>query len=242
MQFVADTHTHTLASTHAYSTVLENARVAADRGLLYLAMTDHVPNDIDAPHIWHFRNMEPMIDRTLFGVKMLFGAETSIVGADGSLNIENCEIDYLDWIIASVHFPVEGKPMDYTEVYAAVAKNPYVDVIGHCANEYYPFDYDKVLPLFRDNNKLVEINEGNITQKQRAQNYRILAKKCLQYDVPIIVNSDAHFCNRVGEFYGAIEILQSISYPEELIINSTEGRFENFLKSRGKDGLWSTKK
>lgn len=29
MQFIADTHTHTLASQHAYSTILENARYAA---------------------------------------------------------------------------------------------------------------------------------------------------------------------------------------------------------------------
>ncbi|MDR0974642.1 MAG: PHP domain-containing protein [Ruminococcus sp.] len=237
MNFIADTHTHTVASTHAYSTVLENARVAADRGFHYLAITDHVPNDEDAPHIWHFHNMERSIDRILLGVKMLFGAEASITGADGSLNINLSELAALDWVIASVHFPVEGNPKDYTEIYEAVANNPWVDVIGHSAHPYYTYDYDKILPVFRDKNKLVEINETQISHKRRAQNYLELAKKCLQYEVPVIVNSDAHFCNRIGEFNGTVKILTEINFPEELIVNSSDDNFLRYLKVRGKEYL-----
>lgn len=40
MKLVVDSHTHTLASAHAYSTVLELAREAADAGLELLAITD----------------------------------------------------------------------------------------------------------------------------------------------------------------------------------------------------------
>ncbi|MDR0903882.1 MAG: PHP domain-containing protein [Ruminococcus sp.] len=238
MNFIADTHTHTVGSTHAYSTVLENARVAAERGLHYLAITDHVPNDQDAPHIWHFHNMERSIDRELFGVKMLFGMETSITGADGSLNIETAEIMHLDWVIASVHFPVDGNPSDYTEIYERVADNPFVDVIGHSAHPFYPFDFDKILPIFRDKNKLVEINETQITHKHRFINYRELLLKCMKFEVPVIINSDAHFCNRIGEFYGAIKILDEINFPEELVVNSSEKNFIRYLKIRGKENLW----
>ena len=38
---LADMHTHTLFSKHAYSTVKENIEVAKKRGLKYLAITDH---------------------------------------------------------------------------------------------------------------------------------------------------------------------------------------------------------
>lgn len=44
MKFVADMHTHTLASDHAYSTISENAASAAKAGLSYLGMTDHCIN------------------------------------------------------------------------------------------------------------------------------------------------------------------------------------------------------
>ena len=32
MKIIADTHTHTVASGHAYSTITENARAARERG------------------------------------------------------------------------------------------------------------------------------------------------------------------------------------------------------------------
>ena len=43
MRLIADTHTHTLASNHAYSTVMENIVAAREQGLLYMAMTEHGP-------------------------------------------------------------------------------------------------------------------------------------------------------------------------------------------------------
>jgi putative hydrolase len=238
MKFIADTHTHTVASTHAFSTILENARVAADRGLKYLAITDHSSNDEeDAPHIWHFHNLPRVVDRELFGVKMLFGVETSIVGRDGALNMERADLTRLDWVIASVHFPVEGVH-DYTDVYAAVAENPLVDVIGHSANRHYSFDYDKILPMFRDNHKLVEINDSRITHYGRAAEYEELALKCKEHRVPVIVNSDAHFCYRVGDKDGAEKILTQTDFPTDLIVNASEEAFSDYLKIRRKNDLW----
>ena len=51
MKILVDTHTHTIASDHAYSTVLENAAAAARAGLEGLAITDHTPPLSDAPNI-----------------------------------------------------------------------------------------------------------------------------------------------------------------------------------------------
>ena len=43
MEFRLDSHTHTLASGHAYCTLLEMVRAAADRGLELICITDHAP-------------------------------------------------------------------------------------------------------------------------------------------------------------------------------------------------------
>ena len=43
MKILLDTHTHTLASTHAYSTVLEMAKYASEAGMEAIAITDHAP-------------------------------------------------------------------------------------------------------------------------------------------------------------------------------------------------------
>ena len=41
MEFTLDLHTHTVASGHAYSTVQEMAKAAADKGLKLLGNTEH---------------------------------------------------------------------------------------------------------------------------------------------------------------------------------------------------------
>ena len=43
MKFVLDAHTHTIASGHAYSTLLENVNYAAEKGLELVGITDHAP-------------------------------------------------------------------------------------------------------------------------------------------------------------------------------------------------------
>lgn len=43
MDIVVDSHTHTIASGHAYSTILENALAAKNKGLKLLCTTDHAP-------------------------------------------------------------------------------------------------------------------------------------------------------------------------------------------------------
>ena len=54
MHIVADLHTHTIASTHAYSTVYEMVRGAKAKGLIAIGITDHGPDMKDGPHEWHF--------------------------------------------------------------------------------------------------------------------------------------------------------------------------------------------
>jgi putative hydrolase len=237
MKIIADTHTHTVGSTHAYSTILENAKVASERGLKYLAITDHSPNDVDSPHIWHFTNMKLVVDRVIFGVKMIYGIEVTVTDKFGNVNLDDENLRAQDWVIASIHYPIEGVT-DYSEIYTALANNPLIDIIGHPANAFYPYDYDRILPLFKANNKLIEINDSRIVHRGKRADYKTLALKCKEHGVPVIVNSDAHFCNRVGDFEGAISVLEEADFPAELIVNASEETFKNYLKLRGKDLRW----
>ena len=43
MNFVLDTHTHTVASGHAYCTIREMAKAASEKGLELLGITEHGP-------------------------------------------------------------------------------------------------------------------------------------------------------------------------------------------------------
>ena len=43
---IMDLHTHTIVSGHAYNTLYEMARAAADHGMKVLGSTDHAPPEV----------------------------------------------------------------------------------------------------------------------------------------------------------------------------------------------------
>ena len=70
MEFTLDLHTHTVASGHAYSTVQEMAKAAADKGLKLLGITEHaqgIPGTCDEIY---FHNMR-IIPRKMYGIDLM---------------------------------------------------------------------------------------------------------------------------------------------------------------------------
>lgn len=222
MKIIADMHTHTVASTHAYSTVKEMTEAARDRGLEFLAITDHTPNSTDGPHIWHFHNLHKAIPRELFGVKVIYGAESSVVDFEGHIDLPDEECKALDWIIGSVHTDIlpSGTVEQNTNAYLGLAKNPLVDVIGHPGNTKFLFDYEKGIKAFKEYDKLVEINESTLLWKNSEKNYREIIPLCKKYEVSVIVNTDAHFFAAVGQVSRSISLLEELDFPRRLIVNT----------------------
>jgi putative hydrolase len=58
MNVICDTHTHTIASGHAHSTLLENAAEAARMGHKFLVLSDHAPKIPGAPTELYFRSLK----------------------------------------------------------------------------------------------------------------------------------------------------------------------------------------
>ena len=95
----------------------------------------------------------------------------------------------------------------------------------------YAYDYEKVIPLFGENHKLVEINDHSfVSRKQNIENCKKIALCCKKHGVPIVVDSDAHFEVHVGEFGHALEMLSEIDFPEELILNASAERLNDYLR------------
>lgn len=234
LKLIADTHTHTLASTHAFSTILENARFASEIGLSYLGWTDHAPMMTDAPHIWHFQNLEVVPDQ-LCGVRVLKGAEADICDGNGTLDLENWLLADLEWVVASVHRDVMEfhSVEEQTSAYIAAARNPYVDVIGHSGLASHPYDYETAVKAFAQAGKLVEINQGTFRVRQKSiPNCVAIAKLCMQYECRIVVDSDAHFAYDIGQCPDVLAMLEEIGFPEELVVNADVARFESYLAER----------
>lgn len=234
MKIIADTHTHTMASTHAYSTAIENIKHASDIGLKCIALTDHCPALEDAPHLWHFYNIR-VIPEHVYGVRVLRGAEANILDKDGTIDLDEVTYVTLEWIVASFHENC-CKPMsleDCTSAYIGVANNPHVDVIGHSGLEDFKYDYEKVIPIFKEKGKLVELNHSTFFMREKSKaNCLEIAKICKRIGAPVVVNSDAHFALNVGNVDNVFNMLKDIDFPEELIVNADEERFNEFLKRK----------
>ena len=74
MRVEIDTHTHTLASGHAYNTMNEMAKAAADKGLKGLAITEHAPEMPGTCHLYYFQNLR-IVPRKRFGIELLLGTD-----------------------------------------------------------------------------------------------------------------------------------------------------------------------
>lgn len=112
--------------------------------------------------------------------------------------------------------------------------NPYVNAFGHLGNSNFPFDHEYIISRCNDHGKIVEINNASLSiRKGSHDNCMDIARLCMKYEVPISVDSDSHICYRVGHVEGALEMLEEIGFPEELIINSSVERLNNYFKGRG---------
>ena len=87
MKVLLDVHTHTVASGHAFSTLQEMVRTAADKGLQILGITEHTGGIPGTCSPIYFRNL-PVVPRLLSGVELFLGAGVNIGESDGSLDWE----------------------------------------------------------------------------------------------------------------------------------------------------------
>jgi len=238
MKNVIDVHTHTIASGHAYTTLLENAREAALKGIKVLGVSDHGPKMPGGPHIFYFGNLK-VVPRDLFGIKILRGCEANIIDFEGNIDIPERIQNSLDYIIASLHdVCIEPGTIDEnTNAYLKVMENPNVMIIGHPGNPSFPINIEAFVKKAKEKGIIIEINSSSFKGARRGceQTCYDIARLCRDYGVKLIFGSDAHTCYQIGEFHEAIELIKDLNIPEELIMNIDEFKFINFLNEKGKN-------
>lgn len=236
MQALMDLHTHTMASVHAYSTLTENAREAKKQGLEILGVSDHgfgMPHTT-LPEYWH--NIK-VIPPYLEGVRILKGIEMNLCSLDGKLH-EDALIDQVDYVIASLHLNAfwddAAEIADYTSAYLnALERYPQINIIGHPDDSRIPVDYEALVKACREHHVALEVNcsslEPNNYRRNARENQKTYLELCRAYEVPVIINSDAHMSVHVGDFFRAYDLMEELDYPPELVVNFSWSRLENLL-------------
>ena len=233
MNIVADMHTHTIASGHAYSTLNELAAEAARKGLLAIAITDHGPALPGGPHMYHFGAMR-FFPEKICGVRIFRGIEANILDSQGTLDLPEPYLRKLDFVMAGLH---EGCGFDgaglghNTEAVINAMGNPLVKAISHPGNPLFPLDYKAVVTAARRTGTALEMNNTSfsISRKGSAPNCENLAQLIARHGAPLVIGSDAHIAQMVGVFDDALSVVEQAGIPETQVVNSSMERLLAFL-------------
>lgn len=236
MNIIADLHTHTTKSYSGASTLFENLSYASKKKLNIIALTDYGPNTHSSKK--EYLEYIDKIPQEAYNISILKGIEANVLDLrSGKLDIEEQDISHFDWIIGSYH-----KVSDYddkilnrtllTDLFTRLATNPLINTIGHMERYSCGFDIPKIISLMKEQGKVIEV--GVATFKLPDDNFSkrqllTIINTCKELSAPICIVSNSHYCDEVGKFEKIIEYLDSINFPEQLIINSNKNLLTSYI-------------
>ena len=236
MKIMADTHSHTIASGHAYSTIREMARAGSEAGLELLAITEHAPTMPESCGRFYFSNFG-ILPREMYGMKMMFGVELNIMDAEGTVDLPEHLLKQMDITIASIHGPCYGESRGIegnTKAYIEAMKNPYVCIIGHPDDGRFPVDYEAIVKMAKETGTLLEVNNSSLRpggfRENTRENTLKLLNLCKEYGVSITTGSDSHVDVELGNFQNVYDVLKETDFPEELVVTTSCEKLLKYLK------------
>lgn len=235
MNIELDMHTHTLASGHAFSTLQEMAQAASDKGLKLLGITEHTPGIPGTCDLIYFRNLH-VVPRQMYGIELMLGAEINILDKDGNIDADETLMKLLDLRIAGIHSLCyeSGTREENTQGMIRVIRHPYIQIISHPGDGTAQLDFEPIVLASKEWGTLLEINNSSLKPTRnkvdaRDNNLEIL-RLCKQYEVPVILGSDAHISFDIANYEYLYPLLQETEFPEALIVNRSVEVFRNHLK------------
>ena len=221
-----DLHTHTVASGHAYSTMMDNVRAAKAKGVEIIGISDHAPGMPGSTHEYYFSNLR-VLPEYIEGVRVLKGVELNILNFNGDIDLDTRSLSFLDYAIASLHIPCieAGSAEQNTDAIINAMRHKIVKIIGHPDDSRYPLNFERLVLAAKENNVLLEVNNSSLSphafRENAESNYKTMLELCIKHETMVIINSDCHFHEHIGEQNYVLPLLQTLNFPERLIANLT---------------------
>lgn len=234
--FESDIHTHTLASGHGTNdTIYSMAIQAKQKGLKLLGISDHGPATMGSAQSSYFRNLcsSPSLR---CGIRLLYGVEVNILDIQGTLDLDNEVLAKLDYAIASLHVPniTPGTAAENTTACIHAMKNPWVKILGHPDDTKFPLDYPTLVESAALNHVALEINNLSLSpdgyRGDTRASYTELLTLCKKWHHPVILGSDSHGGQQIGDFTYAARLLTEMQFPDELVLNHCVEKLLRFLR------------
>jgi len=243
MKLLMDMHTHTTYSRHGHgkNTIEEMVMQARKMGLKGLVISDHGrSHPLYGVRKSDFAKMRKEIDalnQRYDDIDIFLSVESNITGR-GTIDIQEEELRYCDWIICGYHYGFIPQNMKSffnfllpnflatllpflkpfvkkinTQCYIDVMNNYPVVMITHPGDKI-AIDIEPIAKKAAEKNVILEINpsHGHLSVED--------IKKAMNYPVCFAINSDAHSIGRLAKVTGAKEMMAAAGLPNERVVNT----------------------
>ena len=227
-------HSHT-ERTDGGATLEEMVAGAEDRGMDYLAVTDHtealgVVGGLSDEELLGLAEEVRSLDEES-GVRLFAGAEANIL-KDGSLDVGDDTLAELDVVVASVHSAMGMGRDEATERLVSAVRHDDVDVLGHPSGrlinsrEGYDYDFEAVLEAAEKQGVALEVNAN----PRRLDIRDTQVRRCVEAGVPVVVNTDAHTPSEYGYVeYGVATARRGWAEAGDVLNTRTAEELEGWL-------------
>jgi DNA polymerase (family 10) len=194
---VADLHMHTTA-TDGKNTLEEMVAAAQERGLAYIAITDHskrvsMANGLDATRLrWQWDAIDEL-NAKLKNFRVLKGIEVDIL-EQGGLDLPDDVLAGADWVMASIHYGQNQSSEQITRRMLGAIVNPHVTAISHPTGRMinkrkpYEVDLEAVFDAAAKHGKFMELNAN----PRRLDLNDVHCAAAKRHGIPIVISTDAH--------------------------------------------------
>lgn len=243
MKIYGDYHTHTIYS-HGKGTIRDNVEEAYIKGLKEVAICDHGPGHVGfglkRSNIKKMREEINELNKEFEpkGLKVLLGIEANVIGFDGTIDVTEEDIKYLDILLLGYHFgAVPKNPIDFYKLYIynffskvfpslkekamkmntmalikALDRYP-IDIITHPGSKVY-VDIKMLAKKAVETGTALEINSSH--SHLTVEEIEIALKEGVNF----YINSDAHYPDDVGNVEEGIKRAKMVNVPVERIVNA----------------------
>jgi DNA polymerase (family 10) len=198
-----DLHVHSDA-TDGHDTLSALAEAARQRGLEYLAITDHsrrlaMAHGLDAKRVMEQIDAIDRVNARLSGLVLLKGIEVDIL-EDGKLDLPDAVLARLDLVIGAIHSQFALPRTRQTERILRAMERPHFTVLAHptgrLIGEREPYDIDmpRIIRAAKDRACFIELN----AQPDRLDITDLHCRIAKEEGVLVSIATDAHRVAELG--------------------------------------------